>query len=78
MNRKRKDPTFEDFLQICKEADSLLTQIRKFPKAQGRRLSLLLILTASIIIAGALAKNSVKLNPWLMAACIVNLINVPF
>jgi hypothetical protein len=40
--------------------------------------SLLLILTASIIIAGALAKNSVKLNPWLMAACIVNLINVPF
>jgi len=37
LNRKRKDPTFEDSLQICKEADSLLTQIRKFPKAQGRR-----------------------------------------
>jgi hypothetical protein len=33
----RKDPTFEDFLSICKEADRLLTQIRKFPEAQGRK-----------------------------------------
>lgn len=32
-----KDPTFEDFLQICREADDLLAQIRKSPKAQGRK-----------------------------------------
>jgi hypothetical protein len=32
MNRKRKDPTFEDFLEICMEADDLLAQIRKYPK----------------------------------------------
>lgn len=33
----RKDPTFEDFLGICREADDLLVQIRKFPEAQGRK-----------------------------------------
>jgi hypothetical protein len=33
----RKDPTFEDFLQICREADSLLVHVRKSPKAQGRK-----------------------------------------
>jgi len=32
-----KDATFEDFLQICREADDLLAQIRKSPKAQGRK-----------------------------------------
>jgi hypothetical protein len=32
-----KDPTFEDFLQICREADNLLAQVRKSPKAQGRK-----------------------------------------
>jgi hypothetical protein len=32
---------FEDFLQICGEADSLLAQIRKFPEVQGRRPSIL-------------------------------------
>jgi hypothetical protein len=37
MNRTGKDPTFKDFLEICKEADSLLTQIRKFPEAQGKK-----------------------------------------
>jgi len=33
-----KDPTFEDFLQICREADNLLAQIRKNPKAQTKKL----------------------------------------
>ena len=32
-----KDPTFEDFLQICREADNLLAQIRKNPKAQSKK-----------------------------------------
>jgi hypothetical protein len=32
-----RDPTFEDFLQICREADNLLAQIRKSPKAQGKK-----------------------------------------
>jgi hypothetical protein len=32
-----KDPTFEDFLQICREADDLSARIRKSPKAQGRK-----------------------------------------
>jgi len=34
---KTKEPTWEDFLEICKEADLLLQQLRKFPKAQGRK-----------------------------------------
>jgi hypothetical protein len=37
MKKTRKDPTFEDFLQICREADDLLAQIRKFPEVQGRK-----------------------------------------
>jgi hypothetical protein len=32
-----KDPTFEDFLIICREADDLLAQIRKNPKAQSKK-----------------------------------------
>jgi len=32
-----RDPTFEDFLQICREADNLLAQIRKNPKAQSKK-----------------------------------------
>jgi uncharacterized protein YcgL (UPF0745 family) len=31
-----RDPTFEDFLQICREADNLLAQIKN-PKAQGKK-----------------------------------------
>jgi hypothetical protein len=27
-----RDPTFEDFLQICREADNLLAQIRKIQR----------------------------------------------
>jgi hypothetical protein len=37
LNKKRKNPTFEDFMQICKEADKLLAQITKFPEAQGKK-----------------------------------------
>jgi hypothetical protein len=37
MGITRKDPTFEDFLQICKEADKLLVKITKFPEAQGKK-----------------------------------------
>jgi hypothetical protein len=33
-----RDPTFEDFPQICREADNLLAQIRKNPKAQSKKL----------------------------------------
>jgi hypothetical protein len=32
-----KDPTFEDFLEICREADDLLAQIRRSPKAHGEK-----------------------------------------